>query len=192
MEKEIKIVPASVEDAQFIGEAIVTAVGEEIAADFGGEKGVEAVVELFATLAARTDSQYSYLNTLKAIDADGNPMGFIIGYDGAKLHQLRLAFFEECKRILGKDMEGNMGDETSPEEFYLDSLTVFPQYRKQGVATALIAAMCERAKEIGKPAGLLCDKTNHNARRLYDSLGFKKIGERPFAEEMMDHLQKQL
>lgn len=49
--------------------------------------------------------------------------------------------------------------------------------------------MARRAADSGKPLGLLCDKTNTRARALYDSLGFKHVGETPFAWELMDHLQ---
>ena len=61
-----------------------------------------------------------------------------------------------------------------------------------GVARRLIAAAMEKAREAGLVPGLLCDKTNLNARRLYDSLGFVQVGETPFAGEMMDHMQKRL
>lgn len=65
-----------------------------------------------------------------------------------------------------------------------------PEYRGRGVATALIEAAGVRARECGKPLGLLVDKANSRARRLYDSLGFKQVGERFFAGELMDHLQQ--
>ena len=61
--------------------------------------------------------------------------------------------------------------------------------RKQGIGAALLKATVEKARKIGKPAGLLVEKENHNARRLYESLGFRHVGERPFAYVMMDHLQ---
>lgn len=183
------IVPAEKSDAPLIGKVVVEAVGEEIAREFAGDRGVGEVVRLFSNLAAREDAQYSYTNSLKALDDDGAPMGFIVAYDGARLHELRKAFFAELREVLGREMEGQMQDECESGEFYLDSLAVFPQYRGRGVARALIAAMARRAKEVGKPLGLLCDKTNHKARRLYESIGFLMVGETPFAWELMDHLQ---
>lgn len=164
---------------------VVEAIGPELAAEFAAGRPVSEVVDLFSSLAAREDSQYSYRNALKAVADNGAPMGFIVAYDGAHLHQLRRAFFEETRRRLGYDMEGRMADETDAGEFYLDSLAVFPEYRGQGVASALIEAMAGRAF---KPLGLLCDKTNARARRLYESLGFRCVGNRPFAGEVMDHM----
>lgn len=190
MKEEIRIVEAQESDAPLIGQVIVTAIGDELAEHLAGDKDVSDVVRMFSILAARIDSQYSYLNALKALDADGAPMGFIVGYDGARLHELRKAFFEEFKNIIGIEISGPISDETGPEQFYLDSLAVFPKYRGRGVATALINAMSKRASALGKPLGLLCDKTNTNARRLYKSLGFHQVGEAPFAGELMDHLQR--
>lgn len=107
----MKIVNAEKADAREIGQVVVTAVGEEISAAFAEGKGIEAVITLFANLAAREDSQYSYLYTLKAVDDNGRAMGYVVGYDGALLHRLREAFYTEVKAVLGKDMEGKMGDE---------------------------------------------------------------------------------
>lgn len=185
----MKIVNAEISDAPLIGETVVMAVGDEITERFAYPRPKDDVLKLFTNLASRDDSQYSYTNTLKALSDEGKPMGFIIGYDGEKLPQLRQAFFEEVRTMLGREMEGKIPDECSPDEFYLDSLAVFPQYRGSGIARSLISAMARRAAEYGKPLGLLCDKDNTRARRLYDSLGFIKVGETPFADEMMNHLQ---
>ncbi len=185
----MKIVSAVKEDALLIGEVVVTAIGEDVAVNFASDRSISDVRRLFSNLAAREDSQYSYLNTLKAVDDDGKPMGFVVAYDGARLNDLRKAFFEEAREVLGRDMEGQVADECEPGEYYLDSLAVFPLYRGRGVAHALISAMAERAAETGKRLGLLCDKHNVKARSLYDSVGFRPVGETPFAGEMMDHLQ---
>lgn len=185
----MKIVNAEKNDASLIGETVVSAVGDEIAENFAYPKSKADVLRLFTNLAAREDSQYSYINTLKAVDENGRPMGFIIGYDGERLHELRKAFFEEVRSVLGREMEGTVPDECETDEFYLDSLAVFPEFRGKGIARALISAMAQRAASYGKPLGLLCDKDNNKARRLYDSLGFIQVGETPFAGEMMNHLQ---
>ncbi|MDE6255548.1 MAG: zinc ABC transporter permease, partial [Muribaculaceae bacterium] len=55
---------------------------------------------------------------------------------------------------------------------------------------ALVKAVSKKAEGKGKPVGLLVSKTNPDARKLYDSLGFVSVGERPFAGEMMNHLMK--
>lgn len=185
----MKIIKARKEDAPFIAQCIVWAVGEEVCAGLAGENHtIDDIIDLFTRLAAREDSQYSYLNTLAAVDDNGEAVGVCVGYDGAKLHELREPFFEAARELLGLEL-GKVGDETDGDEFYLDTLAVKPEYRGQGIAGELLKASVVRARECGKPAGLLVEKNNHGARRLYEKVGFRQVGERPFCFVMMDHLQ---
>lgn len=185
----MKIIPARQEDARLIGASVVDAIGAEIAASLAGEAHtVGEVIDMFASLAARDDSQYSYRNTLVAIGDDGIPVGVCVAYDGALLHSLRRPFFEAVTGMLGQHLEG-VEDECVPEEFYLDTLAVLPAYRGRGIAGELLKAMIERARECGKPAGLLVDKDNPRARRLYERVGFVQVDERPFVHVLMDHMQ---
>lgn len=186
------IIPAGIEHAPYIGRAITMAIGSELAADLAGpDHTVEDVEALFTSLARREDSQYSYLNSLVAVDDDSNVMGVIVSYDGARLRPLRKAFLSEAETAIGLRFDGEPDDETDSDEYYLDSLAVFPPYRGQGIARQLIEAAARRASQCGKPLGLLVSKTNPHARRLYDSLGFRPVGDRPFAGELMTHLQRQ-
>ena len=77
----------------------------------------------------------------------------------------------------------------SPDESYLATRMTLPQYRRRGVGRALIEDAAKKAAHTGKPLGLLCEPDNMRARGLYDSVGFKKVGSRPFAGHLMDHLQ---
>lgn len=186
----MEIADAIKDDAPLIADAILTALGEEIVADFAAVCGFENVRKIFTNTAARDDSQYSYLNTIKCVTREGTPVGFLIAYDGARLHELRKAFFEEFENVTGISIKEKMPDETGPYEFYLDSLAVIPEFRGKGIASSLIETIGKRAAQIGKPLGLLCDKKNLNARKLYEHLGFRKVGESYFASELMDHLQR--
>ncbi len=184
---EFRIERAVAEDTPLIAKAVFMALHLD---DDQGGNGLEEMKEwhgVFEALAARDDSQYSYRNTIKAVTPDGTVAGMLVSYDGARLHALREAFFKEVKERIGKDMRG-MADETDAGEWYLDSLAVWPEFRGCGIGRKLIAGGEALAKEAGKPAGLLVDKTNEKARALYESLGFRKAGERYFADVLMDHL----
>lgn len=188
----IQILPGRKENARLIAKAITMAIGDNLVSVLAGkDHTADDVMTLFESLACRTDTQYSYLNTLVAVDDYGTVAGIIIAYDGAELYRLREAFFEEAEKTIALRPEEGMADETGPEEFYIDTLAVFPEYRGQRIGSDLIAAACERARTINKPVGLLVSKDNTTARRLYESLGFVKVGKRPFAGEMMDHLVKE-
>ena len=141
------------EHAPLIAKAVMMAVGEEICNDFAAPDHTLADVEkLFTTLAAMPDSQYSFNNTLVAIDsATGEVMGLCVAYDGGRLHTLRRRFFEQVREQLSRDMEG-MADETDAGEFYLDTVATFPGHRGKGIATALINATIARADEANLPS----------------------------------------
>lgn len=189
---EFTIRKARKSDAPDIARAIITAVGEEITMHFAGtEERRPLVARLFTELAEAEDSQYSYRNSLVAETDDGKNAGVIVAYDGARLHELRRAFIRKAAAILEFEIdETKMHDETSPDEIYLDSLAVWPEYQRQGLARRLIAAAGEAHKDSEKPLGLLCEPENLNAFALYQKLGFKKSGMRYFAGTMMHHMVK--
>jgi len=189
---DFKIAPARPEHAPYIAQAVLMAVGEEIELGLaGGEERRPLAMQAFTELAARDDSQYSYLNSLVATDADGHVAGVIVSYDGARLHDLRRAFFEVAERVLGLHFDDSLDDETDAGEIYLDSIAVFPDFRGHGLAGRLIEAAAHHHAGAGKPLGLLVDVPNTRAYDLYRRLGFTKVGQRPFAGVMMDHLQRQ-
>lgn len=149
----MQIIPATPQHANDIARAVMMAIGDEICADFASpDHSTDDVERLFTHLASLDDSQYSYLNTLVALDENENVVGVCVGYDGARLHQLRRHFFEAAKTFLNRNMEG-MDDETSPDEFYLDTLAVSPMHRGKGIGSMLLKAMIGKAKASGKPAG---------------------------------------
>lgn len=185
---------ATPDEASLIADAIIEAIGPELTAHLAGDTHTaKDVHDLFARLAARDDSQYSYRNSRIARDEDGEPMGICVSYDGADLKRLRRPFFAEANATFGWGMTDEeveaLPGETEPDEFYLDTLMTLPAYRGHGVGEALIRDAGRKAASSGKPLGLLCDTDNHRARRLYDRIGFKDRGVRPFAGHMMNHLQ---
>ncbi len=187
--KKMRIEEAKPVHAALIGGAVMAAMGVEICDMLcGPEHPRRRLAEMFTELAAREDTQYSYRNTLVATDDDGRAMGVIVCYDGARLEELRRPFLAAMKARFGVTFE-RLHDETDAGEFYLDSLAVLPEFRHRGVGEALLRAGVERARQAGKPAGLLVDKENVGARRLYEKIGFRAVGERYFCDMMMDHLQ---
>ena len=82
-----------------------------------------------------------------------------------------------------------MDDETGAGELYLDSLAILPDYRRQGIAKALLLATKERANQLGLPCvGLLVDKENPVGEALYSSVGFRYVGDNKWGGHPMKHL----
>ncbi|MBQ2126809.1 MAG: GNAT family N-acetyltransferase [Bacteroidaceae bacterium] len=145
------------------------------------------LASIFAELAAREVSQYSYRNALVA-EVDGSVVGAIIGYDGARLEELRKPLFELMREKLGS--VPTVEDETSAGEFYLDSIAVLPQYRGSGAGGALLAAARDRAFAAGHDrVGLIVDFENPRAEALYKSLGFERMNATTFLGHDMWHMQ---
>ena len=181
-------------DADFIAKTIMEAIGDELCVGLAGSpENLPAVKYLFTSLAGHDKSQYSYINTIIAKTPEGENIGALIYYDGASLNHLRLAFVTGANNYLGwkitsADFE-EWGDETGPEQIYLDSLYVEPDFRGQGVASSLIKWALEHSPNPGKPYGLLVEPENTNARRLYEKLGFRKVGINNFFTTPMYHMQ---
>lgn len=130
-------------------------------------------------------SQYSYRNTLCAMVGD-QLAGVLVSYDGKDLLMLREAFISKAKEHLGQDFSG-MDEETQEGEYYLDSLCVKKEYRKHGIATALLREAIKRHSD--QPVGLLVDVTHPWAERLYTSIGFRFVNETKWGGHEMRHLQ---
>lgn len=189
----MKIVPASIEQAESIASLIMLAMNHECCQNFAGPSHtLEDFHRMMTTLVRRDDSQYSYRNAMVALDdntTDGHPVvaGVIVGYDGADLHRLRETFLQAAKEFLGQDFRG-MVDETQAGEYYIDSLAVNESYRHQGLATLLLKKLIDQ-KGQRQPVGLLVDKGNPGAERLYRSLGFEYVNDTTWGGHEMRHLQ---
>ena len=189
--------PGRREDAPFIGKTITEAMGHELCVRLAeGEENLHNVLKLFTDLASTETAQYSYKNTLVAIDKDDKRIGAIIGYDGAGLREMRKDFIAKANELLGWKVTieeaDNWEPETNSNEIYLDSLYVIPEYRNRGIASSLIKAAIKRFRGIGKPFGLLVEPHNFKAKKLYKELGFKEDGINNFCGEPMIHLSYRL
>ena len=176
--ENIKIREAVAADASLVGRVVLMALHYDETHPFAS---------IFAELAAREVSQYSYRNALVA-EVDGETVGAIIGYDGACLEELRKPLYELMVEKFGSVRP--VEDETSAGEFYLDSLAVLPQWRGRGVGSALLSAARDRAFAAGhERVGLIVDFANPRAEALYNSLGFERVNATTFLGHDMWHLQ---
>ena len=125
-EHHIEIREATKPQAAEIASLIMMAMTDDCCLYFCGDGyGLEDFRSMMTMLVEREDSQYSYRNTLIAMDGD-KVVGISVSYDGGRLHELRSAFINAAKECLGKDHSG-MDDETQAGELYLDSLAVLPE-----------------------------------------------------------------
>lgn len=192
----MKIIPANPSHAADIAQLIMTAMTEDCCQFLVGDKhDLDDFYQTMVRLVLMDDSQYSWRNAFMAVDEEATngdieraPVaGAIVGYDGGELHRLRRRFQEAALSDWKMDYS-QMDDETQAGEFYLDSLAVYPEYRKRGIASMLLKRMIEHAKSLNLPAALLVDKGNPNAERLYLSIGFKYVNDAKWGDHEMRHL----
>ena len=184
----VEIKSALKEQSADIARLIMTAMTDDCCLHFcGAGHGLADFHRMMTMLVGREDTQYSYRNTLVAMDA-GRLVGIAVSYDGGRLRELRQPFIEAAKEYLGKD-HSRMDDETQAGELYLDSLAVEPAYRRQGIARRLLMATRERAVQMGLPCvGLLVDKGNPAGEALYASVGFRYANDSTWGGHPMKHL----
>ncbi len=188
---DIKIGKANPDMAPRIATLIMEAMNHECCQNFAGEHHTLADFHHMMTrLVEMEDSQYSYLNTLVATVDDGSLAGICVAYDGGKLHALRQRFVEAAREAFDIDYSG-MDDETEAGEFYIDSLCVDSEFRGRGIASQLLRAAIDRGEQLGLPAtGLLVDKGNPKAERLYQRVGFNFVADTTWGGHPMRHLQR--
>ena len=185
---KIEIREATEAQASDIVKLIMMAMTDDCCLHFCGEgHGLDDFRRMMTSLVERTDTQYSYRNTLVAMEGQ-KVTGIAVSYDGGRLHQLRQAFIQAARKYIGKDHSG-MDDETRAGELYLDSLAVLPEYRRQGIAQRLLKATKEKADAMGLPCvGLLVDQGNPVGEALYASAGFRYANDSHWGGHPMKHL----
>lgn len=186
--KDISIRGARPDEASRIADLIIMAMTEECCLHFCGPGyDIRDFHRVMTSLVARSDTQYSYINTLVAAIED-NIVGICVSYDGGMLHLLRQPFIEAAKQEWGMDHSG-IPDETQAGELYLDSLAVDPAYRGRGIASLLLRASIDKSRALGLPStGLLVDVGNPKAEALYNKVGFQYAGTNSWGGHGMKHL----
>lgn len=186
----IQIRKAKKEAAPVIADMIMEAMNYECCQWFAGPNHtLDDFRHLMTQLVGRDDSQYSYTNTLVAVDSDTDEAiaGIAVSYDGARLHELRKPFVDGAREAFGIDYSG-IADETQAGELYIDSLCVASEYRHRGIATSLLHATIDKGHKMGLPTGLLVDVGNPEAEALYNNVGFRFVGNSEWGGHKMRHL----
>lgn len=186
----VEIRRAYPEDAPFIAESVLAAMGYEkdssislgVGENYSESKSYEEVKRALEEIAARPDTLYSYRHS-RIATYGGEVAGVIVGYDGAAYREMAELTFG---LIAGKldTAPFNPGEETCGGEYYLDSLHVSPDFRGHSIGTVLMRNELDIAEGLGfRRVSLIVDKEKPWLHRLYARLGFEDAGETVFFGE---------
>lgn len=183
---ELIIRRAVPEDSHQVASLIALAM-HDIILRFIGEDSEAKAQQLLYRLVSKKGNQYSFENCWVA-EIEKEVVAAACIYDGAKLKVLRKPVAEEIAGMFGRNF--NPEDETQAGEFYIDSVGVMPSHQGMGIGTKIFEFLIEEYVYTRKKViGLLVDKENPDAKRLYLKLGFKYSGDKNLAGKQMEHFQ---
>ena len=177
---------ATLQDATAIADYVLLAM-EDILYEFIKEKNRDKAKTILLQFIKQPKNQYSYENCW-VIEENQKVLGAALVYDGARLHELRTPFLKEIRAKYNPEFAPE--DETEAGEYYIDCLGVHPDYQGKGLGSSLLHFLIETfVMQQNKTLGLLVEKENPGAQKLYLKLGFQIKGEKRLAGKLLNHLQ---
>ncbi len=180
---------ATLNDSEQLATFLLLAM-EDIVYKFIGEKDPAEASNFLQYFTAKEHNQYSYQNCF--VTEIGNKIVAAANvYNGADLHHLRAPIVEYIRS--NYDQHFIPEDETTAGEFYLDCISVDPDYYGKGIGTAMLQFIIQEfvINKQGK-LGLLVDENNSLAKKIYLRLGFVYKETRTLFGRNMEHLQKSI
>lgn len=182
----IHIRKASSADAGAIAPIMLAAM-EEIVYYLIGEQDRQKAIAFLEHHIAQTGNQYSYEHIFVA-EEEGNIIGEICLYPGSSLEQLRAPVLAYLHTHYQRDLP--LAAETQEGEIYIDTIAVSAETRGKGLGKMLLLYVIDlfvhRYHEV---LGLLVEKENPKAKKLYLNMGFKPVGQVNLFEKELEHLQ---
>lgn len=144
---------------------------------------------------AMADPTYRYgMNRGLVYELNGEIAGVSFGYPAID----EAVIDEPFRKVLIKNGYAEnetlfVDKEAFPKEWYLDSIVVHKKYRGLGIGSILLKEMDHLAINAGySTIGLNVDIGNPKAKKLYSSIGYKKVGEIVLSGHHYEHLNKTL
>jgi ribosomal protein S18 acetylase RimI-like enzyme len=184
--KPMQVRKAVIKDSEPMAFLLMLATGEVIYR-FIGERNFEKARDFLERFVKSENNQYSYQNCY-VIEDEGEVIGALLGYEGEKLHELRKPVLAYIHQFFDPNL--TVEDETQRGEYYIDSIGVLPTHQGKGLGARLIQFVIdEQVYKYGQTLGLLVDKGNPSAKKLYLRLGFEPVGEKTLMGMSLEHLQ---
>ncbi|MGF7050310.1 ribosomal protein S18 acetylase RimI-like enzyme [Paenibacillus sp. DS2015] len=156
----------------------------------GAETEADAV-EVLAYYFAQEKGRLSYKQAMVK-ELDGKVVGVVIAYAGADADVLDQPMLERLRK-LHNDPTFTLAKEADEDEYYIDTLSVSPEYGGRGMGSELIQAVEQVAKKLGfSKNALVVFKDNPRAYALYQRSGYEADKEITIHGQRYDHMVKKL
>lgn len=174
---------AKPEDAEKAAELISMA-WDELACIFAGSKDKKDVTKVISTFCREKNNRFSY-EYIDVAEKDGKIAGLVLAFPAEKEMKLNKPIMKKLpymyKRKISNYKEEVVpmlnSEEAKPGEYYIDSIAVHPNYRKNGLGKKLLMVARKRALKKGfKKVSLIVKPKNKGAIKLYKSSGYNMDG----------------
>lgn len=140
-----------------------------------GTNDTAQMLETLGQWFTQSGNRLSY-EQVYVLEREGKIAGFFLAYHGSDIAALDAPIIAQLRA------QGLSGDEVIPEarpdEYYLDSIAVSPDYQGQGIGTLLIDEFEQMARKLHHTKLLLIvDLDNVRAKALYERLGYTEDGQ---------------
>lgn len=184
---------ATEKDQQFVL-PLIKIVFDEMQLPIFKEIGDQNLKELIGKGFLTDNYRYSFRRTLVATNKDDQPVGIAVGYpeaDEDEIDQDLVQFFPEFD--IPTETKLFTDKEAKPNEWYLDTLAVSPDYQGQGIGSSLLTAIFDQLKDQNyQVVSLNVDLENPNAEKLYKKMGFEVDDEMMIGDHRYHHMIKRL
>ena len=163
----------------------------DIAHALTGETENEKVLEQLERYFCQEYNRISYRNCfVKTVNEE--VVGIVVAYHGKDAMSLDEPIVAHLKDKKGK-RGFHIDQEADEEDYYIDTVSVNPQFSRQGFGTELLQFICQYAECSGYSSiSLNVEENNSSARRLYERLGFEQKKDITINNHTFSYLVKQL
>ena len=182
--------PAVKEDAVPAARLLYDAL-HDVAHQLTGQESEQEAIAVLEWFIQQEEGRLGYRQALIS-EVEGKVAGIIVTYAGDEAVQLDRLIVERLRK-LKNDPSISLDKEADEDEYYIDTLSVSPQYKGKGIGTALIKAAENRARERGYDKIALAVATyNTRAHGLYLRSGYETDKEIIINKHVYYHMVKRL
>jgi ribosomal protein S18 acetylase RimI-like enzyme len=151
------------------------------------------ILSILSHAVANPDYRYGYRRGL-VYEEGGEVAGIAFGYPAEAEPTIDEPLKQSLKTHgLSEDLKLFDDEETLPNEWYLDTISVDEKYRGLGIGSKLLDELPKLAHKSGKEIiGLNVDAINTGARKLYERKGFKEVTKMTLSGHVYSHMQKHI